>query len=528
MYSTISIFLNVHIQNKHNSVIKVVNLKYLFLYLLLMKILLVYPQYPDTFWNFKHALKFISKKASDIPLGIITVAALLPEDWNKKLVDLNVSKLKDKDIEWADFVFISAMYIQINSVKEIVEQCRQLNTKIVAGGPLFTEEPDQFSDIDHLILNEAEITVPEFLQDLKAGNLKKVYQTDLYADITKTPIPDYSLLELKKYATAGIQYSRGCPYDCEFCDITALFGRKVRTKSALQVIAELDSLFQAGWRGGVFFVDDNFIGHKRKLKDELLPAIIDWMKLHNYPFVFSTEASINLADDKEIMQLMVEAGFMKVFVGIETPEESSLKETNKIPNNKRDLIRCVHAIQKSGIEVIAGFIVGFDNDPPNIFQRQIDFIQKSGIITAMVGLLNAPRLSKLYQRLHMEGRIINSFTGDNTNYSMNFKPVMNKEKLMKGYQQILHDIYSSNLYHKRVKSFLKHYNPPAKNPRKLTFNKILALIKSVFYIGIMNNSRRYYWNLLFWSIFRKPKAFPLAVTYSIYGYHFRKIFKELK
>lgn len=492
-----------------------------------MNVLLVNPKFPDTYWSFKHALKFISKKANNIPLGLITVASLLPDEWNKKLIDLNITELKDKDIGWADFVLISAMSVQLVSVTKITQRCKQLNTKIIAGGPLFTEEHELFTDIDHLVLNEAEITLPQFLEDLQSGHPKQLYKSDRFADISTTPIPDYSLLELRKYATAGIQYSRGCPYDCEFCDITALYGRKVRTKSSSQVVAELNMLLQSGWRGSVFFVDDNFIGHKKKLKTDLLPAVIHWMNQNNYPFIFTTEASIDLSDDNELMQLMVKAGFSKVFVGIETPEENSLTECNKIQNHKRDMINCVRLIQQSGMEVTAGFIVGFDNDPSSIFQRQIDFIQHSGIITAMVGLLNAPRLSKLYQRLLGEGRIINAFSGDNTDYSMNFIPKMNREKLMKGYQKIIHDIYSSKSYYERVRVFLKHYSPPFKEQSKITFNKIIAFLKSVFYIGILKKNRKYYWHLLFWSLFHKPKSFALAVTYSIYGYHFRKVFREL-
>lgn len=490
-----------------------------------MNILLVYPQYPDTYWSFKHALKFISKKASNVPLGLITIAPLLPDNWNKKLIDLNVDKLKDKDIIWADYVFISAMSVQLASAKQVIERCRQLDTKTVAGGPLFTEEFEQFSEIDHLVLNEAEITLPLFIEDLKNGKPGKIYQSEKFADITKSPLPDYSLLKTGKYASAGIQYSRGCPFDCEFCDITALFGRHVRTKTSAQIIAELDQLLQIGWRGSVFFVDDNFIGHKNKLKNELLPAVIGWMELNDNPFFFITEASINLADDKDLMDMMVKAGFAKVFVGIETPEESCLIECNKIQNNNRDLIDCVNIIQRYGIEVFGGFIVGFDNDPPNIFQRQIDFIQKSGIITAMVGLLNAPRLSKLYRRLENEGRIIDEFTGDNTDYSINFVPVMDKDELLKGYQKIIQNIYSCKAYYARVKLFLKQYNPPFVEP--LSFNRVMALIKSIVFIGILKKNRIYFWKILFWSICNKPKAFPLAVTYSIYGYHFRKVFRDV-
>ncbi len=491
-----------------------------------MNILLVYPRFPDTYWSFKHALKFISKKSLNIPLGLITVASLLPKYWNKKLTDMNVSKLKDKNIAWADYVFISAMTVQTASVRMVIKRCKQLNTKIVAGGPLFTEEYENFADVDHLVLNEAEITLPLFIDDLNNGRPKRIYQTDLFADMVNSPVPDYSLLSHRHYAMAGIQYSRGCPFDCEFCDITALFGRRVRTKTPAQIIDELSLMYKMGWRGSVFFVDDNFIGHKKKIKTELLPGMVKWMKTNKQPFMFTTEASINLADDQELMDMMVKAGFIKVFVGIETPEEMSLTECNKLQNNKRDMIFNVKCIQQSGMEVTAGFIVGFDNDPANIFQRQVDFIQQSGIITAMVGLLNAPRMSKLYHRLHKEGRILSAFSGDNTDFSMNFIPKMDREMLMKGYQKIIKGIYSSKSYYERVRLFLKNYDPPFKAQRKVTLKKLSALMKSIVILGILQKDRWHYWHLFFWSLFNKPKSFPLAVTYSIYGYHFRKVFRE--
>lgn len=490
-----------------------------------MNILLVYPEFPDTYWSFKHALKFISKKSANVPLGILTVASMLPEGWNKKLTDLSVTRLKDKEIIWADFVFISAISVQSASVRQVIDRCRELKTKMVGGGPLFTEEYEHYSEIDHMVLNEAEITLPLFIEDLINGNPQKIYRSDKFADLTKSPMPDYSLIKPADYATAAIQYTRGCPYDCEFCDITALFGRRVRTKTSGQVVSELDQLLRIGWRGSVFFVDDNFIGHRQKLKTELLPAIISWMKFNNNPFIFITEASINMADDDELMEMMANAGFVKVFVGIETPEEICLTECNKTQNNNRELIASVRKIQQYGIEVMAGFIVGFDNDPPNIFQRQIDFIQRSGIITAMVGLLNAPRLSKLYKRLKEEGRLTTNFTGDNTDYSMNFTPVMDKDELLKGYTKIVHEIYSGKSYYERVLGFLKQYNPVFRD--HISFNKIMALLKSIFYLGILTKNRRYYWKLLFWSIFLKPSVFPLAVTYSIYGYHFRRVFRNL-
>jgi radical SAM superfamily enzyme YgiQ (UPF0313 family) len=491
-----------------------------------MNVLLVYPRYPNTFWSFSYALKFISKKASNFPLGLVTVASILPRDWNKKLVDLNVSKLKDQDIKWADYVFISAMSVQSDSVAMIIKQCKHLNARIVAGGPLFTEQYERYPEVDHLILNEAEITLPEFLNDLDNGGAKRIYSSDKFADITKTPVPDYSLLKIKDYVTAGIQYTRGCPYDCEFCDITSLFGHYVRTKTSEQIVAELDELYKVGWRGSVFFVDDNFIGHKRKLKTELLPAIIDWMEVHGKPFDFTTEASINLADDKDLMAMMVKAGFSKVFIGIETPDEVCLNECNKLQNRNRNLIESIRKIQHTGMEVFAGFIVGFDNDSQNIFQRQIDFIQESGIITAMVGLLNAPRLSRLYKRLKGEGRISEEFSGDNTDFSMNFVSVMNRNELMKGYKNILRNIYSPKQFSERVIRFMKYYNPPSVRV-SFSLEKVMALIKSIVYLGVINRNMVYFWKILLWSVFYRPRMFPLAVKYSIYGYHFRKVFRNM-
>jgi radical SAM superfamily enzyme YgiQ (UPF0313 family) len=290
---------------------------------------------------------------------------------------------------------------------------------------------------------------------------------------------------------------------------------------------ELDIIKNTGWKGPVFFVDDNFIGNKNVLKRELLPAIIKWMQKNKNPFIFTTEASINLADDHELMSMMVKAGFSRVFVGIETPEKASLAECNKIQNHNRDLIQSVKTIQKAGMEVMGGFIVGFDSDSPSVFQNMIDFVQKSGIVSAMVGLLNAPRKTRLYKRLMHEGRITEDFSGDNTNYTLNFIPKMNLQELLKGYHKIIRGIYSTKAYYKRVISFLKHYNPPLKAQTKISFTDVIALFKSMIIIGILNKGRIYYWRLFFWSLFTKPKVFPLAVTYSIYGYHYRKVFKGI-
>ena len=310
-----------------------------------MNILLVYPEYPDTFWSFKHALKFVSKKASFPPLGLLTVASMLPKDWDKKLIDMNAAKLKDEDILLADYVFISAMSIQSESADEIIHRCKSLGTKIVAGGPLFTSTPGNYKEVDHLVLNEAEITLPQFLHDVNAGEPKHKYTTKEWADIAATPLPLWDIVPLKNYTSMNIQYSRGCPFDCDFCDITVLYGRKARTKTKEQVISELDALYFSGWRGPVFFVDDNFIGNKGKLKREILPAIAEWMVKRKNPFYLNTEASINLADDEKLMHMMVKAGFEAVFIGIESPNDDSLVECNKPQNRNRDLIASIKKIQ---------------------------------------------------------------------------------------------------------------------------------------------------------------------------------------
>jgi radical SAM superfamily enzyme YgiQ (UPF0313 family) len=491
-----------------------------------MNILLVYPKYPDTFWSFKHALKFISKKAITPPLGLLTVAAMLPEEWGKKLVDMNVTTLADKHLQWADFVFISAISIQKESVKEIIARCKKTGVKIVAGGPLFTSGYEEFKGIDHFVINEAEITLPLFLEDLRNGCPQYIYTSNQWADLTKTPIPLWELINMKKYSTMNIQYSRGCPFNCDFCDISLLYGRTSRTKSKEQVVTELESLYSRGWRDTVFFVDDNFIGNRRKLKREIFPAIAEWMTQKGFPFSFITQTSIDLSDDEELMQLMAKAGFDTVFVGIETPNDESLAECAKFQNRNRDLIACVRKIQKSGLQVQGGFIVGFDSDPLSIFERQIEFIQKSGIVTAMVGLLNALRGTKLYHRLQKEHRLLKDISGDNTDCTINFIPKMNYDTLINGYKKILSTIYSPAYYYERVKKFLKEYKPSQKCTLRFRFSYLMAFLKSVLRLGIIGKERVHYWKLIFWSLFTCPRFFPLATSLAIYGFHFRKVFEK--
>jgi radical SAM superfamily enzyme YgiQ (UPF0313 family) len=492
-----------------------------------LKILFVYPQYPDTFWSFKHALKFISKKAAFPPLGALTVAAMLPGEWEKKLVDMNVDALVDGDIRWADYVFISAMVVQKVSTKEVIQRCNDLGVKVVAGGPLFTTESDAFSGVAHFVLNEAEVTLPLFLADLKVGNPGKTYSTQIHPAITETPVPMWSLINLEKYSSMNMQYSRGCPFNCEFCDITFLDGQNPRTKDKEQVLAEMDSLYNAGWRGDLFFVDDNFIGNKKKLRIEILPAIVAWMEKRKRPFNLFTEVSVNLADDQELMLLMSQAGFNKIFVGIETPHEASLCECDKKQNTKRDLIATVKTLQNHGFEVMGGFIVGFDNDPATIFKTQINFIQKSGIVTAMVGLLNAPKGTRLYQRLKGENRLVKESTGDNTDFSLDFVPKMKPETLINGYKEILNTIYAPKHYYARIKTLLQEYRPKTKYFRlQSKRSNLQGFFNCMWFMGLRENGRSYYWKLVASTLFTRPRSLPLLLALSVYGYHFRRVIKN--
>jgi len=490
-----------------------------------MNILLVYPQYPDSFWSFKHAMQFIAKKATVPPLGLITVSAMLPKTWKKKLVDMNVSQLQKSDILWADYVFISAMYIQKESVDQVIEECLKYETKIIAGGPLFTQDFESYPQVDHFILNEAEITMPLFLADLEAGKIpERVYRTDAFADVTKSPVPDYHLLSAKDYVVMNLQVSRGCPFSCDFCEITSLLGHKVRMKNNSQIIAELEVLYNLNWRGPILIVDDNFIGNKIEVKKYLLPAMRQWMQSHKYPFTFNIQSSINLADDEELMAMMAETGFTSTFVGIETPDEDSLQECNKAQNKNRDLLHSVKKIQNAGLQVSGGFIVGFDTDTPSVFQKQIDFIQQSGIVSAMVGLLNAPKNTVLYKRLKAENRLTTESSGNNTDSSMNFVPKMDSSELLQGYKKIIQDIYSAKPYYKRIRQFLLNYKKLHAGRQTRDFPFLIGFIKSVIIIGIVNKGRSEYWKFLIWTLFRRPALLTDALTFAVYGYHFRTVY----
>ncbi len=490
-----------------------------------MKILLVYPKVTETFWSFSHALKIVRKKSAFPPLGLLTIAAMLPREWERRVVDMNVTALLDEHLAWADYVFLSAMVAQRRSAEEVIRRCKAFGVKVVGGGPLFLCYGSDLPEVDHLILGEGEAILPEFLHDLERGCARRLYRSDNHPELSLTPIPQWHLIDFCHYATMSVQYSRGCPYDCEFCDIIVMNGRRPRVKECEQFIGELDALYKAGWRGAVFIVDDNFIGHKSKVK-EMLPRLVSWQRERNYPFAFFTEASVDLAADEELMELMVEAGFNKVFLGLETPEEESLKECGKKQNLRQSLSVSVQTIQQHGLAVMGGFIIGFDHDKPDIFQKQFSFIQDNGIVTAMVGLLSAVPTTRLYKRLEREGRILFRSSGNNTDEegSLNFIPKMDREWIIQQYRKLMAKLYEPETYYRRIKRFLNVYRPRLN--AKLLAEDIESLIRSLWFLGIKDEgvSRRYYWKSLVESLSRYPSSFVESVTYAIYGYHFRKLF----
>jgi len=505
-----------------------------------MKILLVYPEYPDTFWSYSEILKIIDRKAIFPPLGLLTVASMLPEEWEKKLIDCNVHKLTDVDLNWADMVFISAMIVQKEDVISILRRCEELNKTVVVGGPLFSAMYEDFEGmgIDHFVLNEAEITLPMFLRDLEESKAQHMYLTSERPEITETPIPMWSLIDFNDYYSALVQYSRGCPFNCEFCDIIVMNGRIPRTKTPDQIIDELQTIYDLDYRGMVFFVDDNFIGNKKKTK-VLLPKIIKWQQERDYPFHFLTESSVNLSQDEELMELMGEANFRNVFLGIETPSYDSLKDCGKYQNTKLDLVESIKTIQAHGMQVMGGFILGFDKDTDDIFDAMIDYIQQTGIVTAMVGLLNALPGTRLWYRVKEEGRLLSGGTGENTDAVTNINPLMGMEKLVDGYIHVLKTIYDPKNYYDRIETLLDNLKPnqtvlgwgengrKSKKGLKVSKEDRKIFFRVVWEIVIKSHNRFRFLKLLRKTYRKNPELVPAAVELAIYGHHFEKIMKKV-
>jgi len=495
-----------------------------------MNALLIYPKFPDTYWSFKHALSFLGKRAAQPPLGLMTVAALLPGYWSKRLVDENVERLRDRDLKWADVALISAMHIQKDALFAILARCRSIGLRTVVGGPIASSLPSEEINADHVVIGEAESLITTLAGDLEQGAGQPVYEALERPALETSPLPDVSLIKMNRYSTMAVQYSRGCPFNCEFCDIIEIYGRRPRTKTVQQVIAELDQLRAAGWHESVFIVDDNFIGNKACAK-ELCAALANWRSQHKVGFDFNTEASLNLADDPELMQLMKDAGFVSVFLGIETPDASGLIAANKLQNTRRSMLESVAIIQSYGMQVMGGFILGFDTDKEDIFDRMTEFIQKSGIPVAMVGLLQAMPGTQLFRRLWREGRIVHTDAGNNTSMSLNFLPRMDATKLVEGYRSVLKQIYSSDAYYKRVKLYLKRTEaaPGEKRlkQRWMTRANARALVTSIIRQGVFGRQRWSYWKFLASAVTRYRHSFGAAMTLVVMGYHFQVMTRRL-
>jgi len=488
-----------------------------------MKVLLVYPEFPDTYWSFRHALSFEGKQSAFPPLGLLTVSAMLPDTWERRLVDMNVRRLKESDIKWADIVFTSAMIVQKDSLEQVVKLCKAHSKRVVVGGPYVSTSAEHLPEADHIFIGEAETTLPEFIYDLEHGCARRIYKAAERPALNITPIPHFQLAELRRYSAMSVQYSRGCPFQCEFCDIIEIYGRVPRTKSNEQMLSELDALRELGWRGLLFIVDDNFIGNKRNVK-RLLPELIEWSERHNHPFSFITEASVNLAEDDQLLEMMQRANFRRVFLGIETPVEESLKEAQKGQNTRRDLLESVRKIQSYGMEVMAGFIVGFDNDPDDIFERQINFIRESAIPLAMVGLLTALPDTQLWRRLEREGRLLRESTGNNTDGSLNFIPRMDTARLIEGYKRILRTIYNPAEYYQRALDCLSHLGRDEPEPRRNgIISDMVAFMRLVLALGVRDHERLEFWRYMKRTITSHRQNFARAVMLAAMGYHFRRL-----
>ena len=488
-----------------------------------MNILLIYPECPETFWSYTHALKFIGKKAFMPPTGLLTVAAMLPADWGKKLIDLNVTELTDEDLNWADNVFIGGMSIQRHAAHRVIARCKAAGKRVIAGGPLFTFEYALFDEVDHFVLNEAELTLAPFITDLKSGHLRRYYHTRQFADLRLTPVPLWELVDWDQYGTVGVQFSRGCPYNCEFCNVTAMLGHRPRTKTGSQFVAELEGLRRAGWNRPLFVVDDNLIGNRSAVRDDLLPALTEWQKKHG-PVPLITQVSINLADDLALARKMVKAGFDTVFVGIETPNPAALEECGKNQNRGRDLISDIRSLQHVGLEVQGGFILGFDGDTPAIFETMVKFIQKSGVTTAMVGLLQSAPGTRLHDRMHAEGRLLGNTSGDNADGTTNIIPKMGLQTLLDGYRSVMEQIYSPRPYYQRVRTLLHEFRP-SRGSRSIKVTQFKTFVRCLYRLGMTGKGKGEFWRLLAWTILRYPSLLYDAMRLAIYGYHYRTVFE---
>jgi radical SAM superfamily enzyme YgiQ (UPF0313 family) len=489
-----------------------------------MRVLLLYPQFPKTFWSFEKILELIDRKVLLPPLGLITVAAILPQTWEFKLVDHNVREVTEAEWAWADVVILSAMIVQQQDMLALVRECKRRGKKVAVGGPYPTSIPEDALEAgaDYLILDEGEITLPLFVEAIERGAVQGTFRSDgEKPNVTESPVPRYDLLELDAYDSMSVQFSRGCPFQCEFCDIIVLYGRKPRTKTPEQLIAELDRLYELGWRRAVFMVDDNFIGNKRNVK-LLLKELKGWMADRQYPFTFNTEASVDLAQDPELLQLMTECNFNAVFLGIETPDAESLALTKKFQNTRNSLAESVQMINKAGLRVMAGFIIGFDGEKQGAGDRIIEFVEQTAIPTAVFGILQALPHTALWYRLEKEGRLLGSKTDGNQMALMNFVPTRPAEDIAREYVHAFCTLYDPHRFLDRV---YRHFLPMTPLPGKAPFTmpslvELRALAIVIWRQGMKRSTRWKFWRNLFSIIKHNPGVWDHYITVCAHAEHF--------
>lgn len=483
-----------------------------------MRCLLVNPAYPETYWSLSHMLPLVRRSWLVAPLPLLTVAALLPKHWELRLVDLAVEPLRDEDLLAADVVMLSGMLVQRASLHEILARCRCLGVTTVVGGPYATARPEDFDDADHLVLGEVEEVLPKFALDLERGAAEAVVRASEKPELRLTPIPRYDLLRPGAYHYLAVQFSRGCPFECEFCDIISLYGRVPRTKEPAQVIAELEAIEASGFRGRVMFVDDNFIGSKKAVR-ALLDEMIRWRKRTGCELEFFTEASLDLAEQPDLARGMVEAGFRVVFVGVETPRIESLRETKKRQNLRGDPVERIRALRRHGLDVWGGFILGFDHDDESVFDEMIEFVGAAGIAYAMVGMLIALPGTPLHRRLAREGRLLpEPETGDMFAVT-NIVPSMPLETLVRGYRRVLETVYAPDVYFERCREHLRHFKSPGGSP-SVTLEDLRVVARSLWRQGVRSRYRRHYWRFLAWVLLREPDKLALALSQACAGHHF--------
>ncbi len=493
-----------------------------------MKALLLYPHFPQSFWSYDRFMKLAGLKAVIPPLGIITVASLLPKDWEIRFYDRNVNEETDSDWEWCDIVILSAMLVQRGDFHHLIRKAVHLGKKVAVGGPYPTSVPDDAlaSGADYLILDEGEMTIPQFLEAIAQGQEKGVFRSTEKPDVSQSPMPRFDLLNLDAYFMMAIQFSRGCPFNCEFCDIISLYGRKPRTKEPDQTLAELQALYDLGWRGSLFIVDDNFIGNQRNVK-RLLRELIPWMQERNYPFTFLTEASVNLAEDAELLELMVEAGFYGVFLGIETPDQDSLQVTRKFQNTRNPLVEACRTINQAGLLIYAGFILGFDGERSGAGDRIQSFVEETSIPQPMLGILQALPNTALWERLKKEQRLQETGgvveTGDQ-NTLMNFTPSRPLPEIAREYSEGFWTMYEPKNYLRRCFQQCLNITPNPRIHQNVYFppGKGLRLVAQlIWHQGIRRPEIRVqFWRQLWVLLRTKPQFVNMYLGLCAAGEHF--------